>query len=622
MAVAHQYESLFLIEEVALAFADPSLIEEGKVAMWPSHYSSYFSKSVNGNWGAVPYPSTSVIGTNGLVMSSGSRNPDAAWKWMSFLSKQGQLVSNSTLPARASVAETNQFWQNAAPEITETMHYALENSRVFRPNPGYEILDDAMNTILRGEKTVEASFSQAQLLAEQLVASTDASDEEIFPIVVDNTAEGNNSDVTSVTFWLLNDENIQSYRTLADEFEVNARVHINFRFFNSNEEYPNLTTIAQSSDCFRWISLRDNTYQNSVLNLDPLIATDPSVDIIDFFPLAVDQFTAEGQLWGLPADLNPIIIEYNKALFDAASIPYPSFEWTVDDFLSTAIELTKGEGQTKQYGFVSDIAELVLLKTMMVQLGAELIDSSKNPPTTTFTEQTTIEAMRWYTSLSAEYNVKPLFQIDIIGNRTADYEEYMRLLRRGQAAMWTAYTFPIPTEAKETTNIGAVPLPSGIGNAGIENPGMGYFISASASPQNRQACWEWIKLLTESVDVVRGVPARRSVAESATYAQRVGQAQAAAYLASFSQVKTSSLSNSDSAFWWMFPYELWLGHSHDQIAFNGIPVEEAMAAAQQTFDAYRACVIEKNAFDDRKLQEQCLVEVDPTLAELFNAGGE
>jgi hypothetical protein len=151
---------------------------------------------------------------------------------------------------------------------------------------------------------------------------------------------------------------------------------------------------------------------------------------------------------------------------------------------------------------------------------------------------------------------------------------------------------------------------------------MGYFISASASPQNRQACWEWIKLLTESVDVVRGVPARRSVAESATYAQRVGQAQAAAYLASFSQVKTSSLSNSDSAFWWMFPYELWLGHAHDQIAFNGIPVEEAMAAAQQTFDAYRACVIEKNAFDDRKLQEQCLVEVDPTLAELFNAGGE
>ncbi|MCP5098258.1 MAG: extracellular solute-binding protein [Chloroflexi bacterium] len=626
-AVAHQYETLFLADQAALAFADTTLIETGKAAMWTGSYRSYAAYTQIQNLGVITYPiaehntqSVTPLGVDGFVISAGSENPGAAWKWLTYLSHQGQLIDNATLPARLSTAEINQFWQNALPELGETIQAALQTSRPFITNPAYEILDDTMNAILREETDIETAFVQAQITAGQIIATTAVSEEISSPIVVNNADEETNPDIVTINFWLLNNDNIESYRALAIQFETDTNIHINFRFFDFSGGQPDLSNIAPKSDCFRWLYLRDNSYQTSVLNLDPLIAADPSFNLDDYFPLAVNKFTAQGQLWGLPADINPIIIEYNKDLFDAASIPYPTYEWTTDDFLDIAIELTTGEGQHKQYGFVPDVAESYILVRMLALSSASFIDNSMDPPTTAFTAQSTIEAMRWYTNLSAEYGVKPLFQADITNDQSTGYEEYMRLLSEEQAAMWGAHTFPILADVPETANIGAVPLPSAATNNEFDAYSMGYYISAGTL--HRQACWGWIKSLTESVDVLLGVPARQSIAESAAYRQKVGEERVAAYLASLSRITTSSPSIRDADYWWMSPFDFWLARAHDQITLNNISVEDAMATAQQTFDTYRACVIEKNAFDSRKLLNQCAITVDPTLSGFLDLSEE
>ncbi len=72
----------------------------------------------------------------------------------------------------------------------------------------------------------------------------------------------------------------------------------------------------------------------------------------------------------------------------------------------------------------------------------------------------------------------------------------------------------------------------------------------------------------------------------------------------------------------MFPFDLWLSRAHDQIIFNNISVEEAMTTAQQTFDAYRACVIERNALDNLNLWNQCAIEIDPTLSSFLDLSEE
>ena len=47
-----------------------------------------------------------------------------------------------------------------------------------------------------------------------------------------------------------------------------------------------------------------------------------------------------------------MLIYYNTTMFDAAGIDRPSDDWTWDDFLAVAKQLTTGTGSSKVYGFV------------------------------------------------------------------------------------------------------------------------------------------------------------------------------------------------------------------------------------------------------------------------------
>ncbi len=61
-------------------------------------------------------------------------------------------------------------------------------------------------------------------------------------------------------------------------------------------------------------------------------------------------FTFEGNITGLPSRSDWYVMYYNKAIFDAAGVDYPSNDWTWGDFEAMAKELTSGSGATKTYG--------------------------------------------------------------------------------------------------------------------------------------------------------------------------------------------------------------------------------------------------------------------------------
>jgi len=67
-------------------------------------------------------------------------------------------------------------------------------------------------------------------------------------------------------------------------------------------------------------------------------------------------------------------------LFDEAGLEYPAVDWTTDDFLDYAVQLTQGEGEMQQYGYVSDLFEPSDMLNMMDRLGARLIDDGQDPP--------------------------------------------------------------------------------------------------------------------------------------------------------------------------------------------------------------------------------------------------
>jgi multiple sugar transport system substrate-binding protein len=89
------------------------------------------------------------------------------------------------------------------------------------------------------------------------------------------------------------------------------------------------------------------------LPLTNYIEQDESVQdlVSDINPNLVEGFQKDDETYLLPNNWNAMMMYYNTDLFDAAGLPRPSDEWTWDDFLAIAKQLTTGDGGNKSYGF-------------------------------------------------------------------------------------------------------------------------------------------------------------------------------------------------------------------------------------------------------------------------------
>jgi multiple sugar transport system substrate-binding protein len=137
--------------------------------------------------------------------------------------------------------------------------------------------------------------------------------------------------------------------------------------------------------------------------LDPFIADTPDFQEEDYLAAALDGLRYEGQLWGLPKDVNVNVLFYNKDAFDEAGLDYPSAEWTWDDLLEAAQKLTKRSGgRTERYGFVAPAPF-----TFIWQNGGEVFDRNIDPTSVLIDEPAAVEALKFYFELSSVHHVSP-----------------------------------------------------------------------------------------------------------------------------------------------------------------------------------------------------------------------
>lgn len=85
--------------------------------------------------------------------------------------------------------------------------------------------------------------------------------------------------------------------------------------------------------------------------LEPINAESiPALKLDDFHPALREAYSYEGQLYGVPTDLDVGLLFYNKELFAAAGEPEPTPDWTWDQFRSASQRLTTGSGAERQWG--------------------------------------------------------------------------------------------------------------------------------------------------------------------------------------------------------------------------------------------------------------------------------
>lgn len=629
-----QHTNLYLVDEVGPdgstveAYNEAEqLIAEGQVAMWPIFYTELSRYADMQEIGIVPFPiaqhpETTLVYVNGFAISAGTAQAQAAWEWINFLSQQMPVTEG--IPARTTTREASQFWQGVDTEVQEVVEYGLAHSFKYYFHPVNNIFVNAVTDILTNYRPVEEVLAEAQNAAIPMMAGGEGT--EITMIEV-NEDEPSTDEAITITFIPSLTNDTEPYRLAARQFERDhPEIRVDVRVA-SLDFIPNLDRGSEIGDCFQWFATLpyDQVGRENIISLDAFVQADNTFDLDAFYPSLVDALVVQGELWGLPSDVTPLIIEYNKDLFDAAGVPYPQPGWTMTEFLDTAVALTNGEGDTKQFGFVPEVSENLTITPMLNRLGANLLDYTTNPPTFSFTDPATVEAVRWYTDLSQTYDVKPVllldpvqsFQVTSVG---AYFDERRRLIQGGLAGMWSRWSNDNyglqQADTEGLTSLGAVPLPLNPGGQSLTDSQMSYFIAADTP--HRQACWQWLTFIT-TVDASEGMPARISLAESAAYRRRVGTEIAQAQVATIVQMEQPGPPAIQAQ--WLAYGSIWLFRAIAQIVEEDISVEVALADAQELFDAYRNCVIENDAFQDSQIQDRCAKEIDSAIPDEFFFGG-
>ncbi len=155
--------------------------------------------------------------------------------------------------------------------------------------------------------------------------------------------------------WAIWDKESTAYWTaLADGYmKTHENVKIEMTDLGSSDYMTQLATqLAGNNSELDVLSIKDIPGYANLINLDML---EPLNDALttpkESFNGVLEQLTAEdGKFYGIPFRSDFWVVFYNKDLFAAAGVDYPSNDMTLDDYDALMRKMTSGSGAEKVYG--------------------------------------------------------------------------------------------------------------------------------------------------------------------------------------------------------------------------------------------------------------------------------
>ena len=543
----------------------------------------------------VPLPhdrqDAAMADVSAYYVSASTAHPQAAWQWIDFLSRRS--AAPELLPARRSVFGSSVYRSEVDDAAYAAYGYILEHLSG-SPWPAhypwfaaayYWLVEEGLPAVMRGERDPKDVLSEAQSHAVAALSESPGAACTGPVVVAQPTAAS--PDTVNLTF--LTFTNVDAYKDLARLYErEHPGVAVDVTDFASGVDYSpkwlaDETDVFLTSTRFPLSSVEDHW-----LDLQPLIESDPTVALDDFYSQGLEVYRRQGDLWGLPAEIDAVMLFYNKSLFDAAGVPYPQAGWTWDDFLATADQLTQGESAEKQWGFITltdGWAKYSLI--LAAQQGGCLVDNRTAPTAPTLDDPAVVDAVRWYADLSQVYNIMPP-----PATHYADWQAMEALVSQERAAMWLASTGSRYWTHMDI-DLSVVPLPvlSGEGQPATMYASIGYGISAQT--RHPQEAWHWLTFVTRQSGAMRCLPARRSLADQATFplapSKLRSEIQRAYQLTLESYADASYDIVWAQAPWFNAIYKLYR-HAVKQILEEGTAPAETLGSAQIVAEAYMACL--------------------------------
>ncbi len=268
--------------------------------------------------------------------------------------------------------------------------------------------------------------------------------------------------------------------------EKNPNIKVNYEITPYDDYFTKLQTNIAGGNAPDVFELN---YENSVTyyengateNLSDLL-TDEAKSGYD--QTALEGFaTADGEQFGLPASFSTVLTFYNKDLFDAAGVEYPTDEWTWEDEMAAAEKLTDKDNGV--YGLVTPYSYNEFYKTVAQNSGS-LFNSDYSEVTMVTPENE--EALN--------------YMIDAInkGYTPANLgpDEDTNLFKNQKAAMLTTGSWMFGTFADSDFKWDVV---TEAGNTEKANHYFANAVAMSSSSENIEAAYKWMEFYTEDPDV-------------------------------------------------------------------------------------------------------------------------
>ena len=224
-------------------------------------------------------------------------------------------------------------------------------------------------------------------------------------------------------------------------------------------------------------------HEGIIIDIHDLVTPDEEFNVEGIWEEAAKLYRVAGRYHAIPYDHGPTILGYNKDMFDAAGMDYPTPEWTMDDLRAAANELSNPD--EFQWGWSGELS--------LTSAGPEFFLGAWNAATINETEtEMTLGTPEGHEALNFWYDMT---HVDNVSPTAAESESFPNAnpWLQGRCAMAVVPTWETPTlRAQASFEWDVAPTPMGAdGTRKTGAFGSGYGITpTSAQPD---VAWTYLR---------------------------------------------------------------------------------------------------------------------------------
>ena len=230
------------------------------------------------------------------------------------------------------------------------------------------------------------------------------------------------------------------------------------------------------------IDAYDLIEQDLILPFEAL--TDDADWLNSFYPALMANGKIEGQTWGIPFQRSTIVAYYNKEQFAAAGLDPEAPPTTWDEIISMGKALTNDD----TYGLMipSTGYPYWMFQALAIQNGMEIM--SNDGLTTYFNDETVVDTLEFWKSLSAEHGIMP--------TGTVEWGTLRQAFLEGQTAMmWHSTGNLRAVKDNASFDFGVAELPANV-RKGSPTGGGNFYVFKDTSDEERAAALKLIQFMT------------------------------------------------------------------------------------------------------------------------------